>query len=93
MPDPWPHRISININDGNITADKDGGNYMEVELTDELFDVLTTNIKNVRKVRKEVKNNYMSLVDFCIGDELKNLAIQSTNPTQEIIDLIDKFRK
>jgi len=64
---------------------------VEVELTDELFDVLTTNIKNLRKVRKEVKNNYLLLIDFCIGDELKNLAIQSTNPSQEIIDLIDKF--
>ena len=98
-PKPWPHRMYVNMDEGRITAHKGEDEYndrdLEVQLTDELFDVLTKNIivkqgKN-RMVRKDVEADYLALIDFCIGDELRNLATRSKLQSQETIDLIDKF--
>ena len=60
--------------------------------------VLIKNIKvkagGVLLVKKETMENYMFLIDFCIGDELRNLAIESRkNPSQETKDLIQDFSK
>src|SRR5271156_5835663 len=89
----------VNLDEGRITAHKGEYEYddrfMEVDLSDGFFDVLTKNIivkqgKN-RMVRKEVEADYLSLIDFCIGDELRNLATKSRALSQETIDFIDKF--
>ena len=98
-PKPWPHRMYVNIDEGRITAHKGEDEYndkfFEVDLTNELFDVLTTNIivKQGKKriVRKEVEADYLSLIDFCIGDELRNLATRSKLQSMEMENLIDRF--
>ena len=100
-PKPWPHRMYVNLEEGRINAYKGEDEYndrdIEVFLSDELFEVLTNNIivkqGNKRMVKKEVEADYLSLIDFCIGDELRNLAIRSKLQSLEMEDLIDKFSK
>jgi len=93
------HRIHVNRDRREIIAykgdgDTDDGNI--IPQTNELMDVLTKN-KNIKQgrnllVEKDTMENYLFLIDFCIGDELRNLAIESRkNPSQETKDLIQDF--
>ena len=61
-------------------------------MTDELPDVLTKNV-DTRTVKKETADTYLSLIDTCLGDELKDLATESLREPKETVDLITEFSK
>ena len=93
-PNHWNHRIFINEKAGLLTAHNQNLNHkddawIQVVLTHELIEVLNNDTVNVTI---DTRDNYLRLIEYCIGDDLRNLGTTSQGTaSQGTKDLIQKF--
>ena len=77
-PDPFPHRIYIDLKTNTLTAFKDRNQSIEINLTGTVLTLLTEDVKNLNLPANE-KKTYLDIIDFCIGDDLQDLEENSNN--------------